>query len=75
MRANAAMSLYPRLPNMTPQMTNSNINHKKCLFPEFWRESLTFLRNMIRVSIYIFFLASAQDFIGRAIAFSARTGE
>jgi NADH:ubiquinone oxidoreductase subunit 4 (subunit M) len=60
---------------MTPQMTNSNINYKGCLFPKLWRGFLTFLINMIRVSIYICFLAIAQDLIGRAIAFSDRTGE
>ena len=34
-------------------MTKSNISHKGCLFPEFWRGSLTCLRNVIKVSTYI----------------------
>jgi hypothetical protein len=62
---------------MTPKMTNSNINHKKYFFPKLWRGSLTFLRNVIRVSVNICFLVRAQDFIIRAVAFtfSGRTGE
>jgi hypothetical protein len=62
---------------MTTKMTNTNINHKEGLFPKLWRGSLTFLKNVIIVSIYICFLALAQDFIRRAITFtfSDRTGE
>jgi hypothetical protein len=63
---------------MTTKMTNTNINHKGCLFPKLWRGSLTFLRNVIIiVSIYICFLAIAQDFIRGALTFTFRdrTGE
>jgi hypothetical protein len=51
---------------MTPKMTNSNINRKRCFFPKLCRGLLTFLRNVIRVSIYICFLGITQDFIRRA---------
>ncbi len=51
---------------MTRKMTNSNINRKRCFFPKLCRGLLTFLRNVIRVSIYIYFLGITQDFIRRA---------